>query len=157
EPVSFEVASVKENTSGNPFAGGDRMDARLYPGGRMMARNYSLRDLILWAYRFEITRSQLTGVEAWMEQRRFDLDARAADGVIAPGELDQPRAELMDRMLRQLLADRFKLRVRHEQKMGDLHVLSIAPGGPRLQRSSQADACLQAEHPSGLTVAAIPT
>jgi uncharacterized protein (TIGR03435 family) len=157
EPVSFEVASVKENTSGNPFAGGDRMDARLYPGGRMMARNYSLRDLILWAYRFEITRSQLTGVEAWMEQRRFDLDARAADGVIAPGELDQPRAELMDRMLQQLLADRFKLRVRHEQKMGDLHVLSIAPGGPRLQRSSQADACLQAEHPSGLTVAAIPT
>jgi uncharacterized protein (TIGR03435 family) len=126
---AFEVASIKENTSGDPFGGGDRQLTWLYPGGRYTARNTTLRELILLAYRWEITRSQLAGLEPWMNQRRFDIEARAADDVVAPGALDVPRAQLMDRMLQTLLADRFKLRVRREQRTGDLHVLSIAPGG----------------------------
>ena len=152
---AFEVASVRENTSGDPFGGGDRQLTWLYPGGRFTARNTSLRELILLAYRYEITRSQLTGLTPWMNERRFDIEARAADGVVAPGELDVPRAQLMDRMLQTLLADRFTLRVRREQRTGDLHVLSIAPGGPKMTPAKDPP-CEQRTNPGGLMVKADP-
>jgi uncharacterized protein (TIGR03435 family) len=152
---AFEVASIRENTSGDPFAGGDRQSSWLYPGGRFTTRNITLRELILNAYRWEITRGQLTGVSPWMDQRRFDIDARAADGAVAPGEIDQPRAQLMDRMLQVLLADRFKLRVRREQKTGDLHVLSVATGGPKLTPATDAP-CRQVTNRGGLAISADP-
>jgi uncharacterized protein (TIGR03435 family) len=150
---SFDVVSVKENTSGDPFGGGDRQDTRLYPGGRFVARNATLRELILLAYRWEITRSQLSGVVPWMDQRRFDIEGRAAEGVIAAGDLDVPRAQLMDRMLQSLLADRFKLRVTREKRNGDLHVLSVAPGGPKLTLAKDPP-CAAGKNPGGLTVRA---
>jgi uncharacterized protein (TIGR03435 family) len=155
-PLSFDVASVKENTSGDPFGGGDSQMLRLYPGGHFVARNASLKDLNLSAYRDEISPSQLSGLADWMSSRRFDIDARAAEGAIAPGELDYPRAVLMDRMLQGLLLDRFKLRVRRDQQVGDLYVLSVAAGGPRLQRAKSADECVKASNPGGLTVRAEP-
>jgi uncharacterized protein (TIGR03435 family) len=150
--VSFEVASVKENTSGDPFGGGAQQMIRLYPGGRFVAHNASLRELILVAYRDEISPSQLAGVAGWMTQRRFDVEARAANGAIAPGELDYVRAIQIDRMLQALLADRFKLRVRREQQPGDVHVLSVAPGGPKLTPARTAEACLTGTNPGGLTI-----
>jgi uncharacterized protein (TIGR03435 family) len=138
-PVAFEVASVKENVSGDPFAGGDRTLIRLDPGGRFIARNASLRDLLLLAYRGEIGANQLAPLERWMTSRRFDVDARAAEGAVRA--LDRQAAASMDGMVQRLLEDRFKLRVRRESRPGDVYVLSIASGGPRLQRAETADAC----------------
>jgi uncharacterized protein (TIGR03435 family) len=153
--LSFEVASVRENTSGDPFGGGDRQLTWLYPGGRYTARNTTLRELILLAYRWEITRSQLAGLAPWMSERRFDIEARAAEGAVAPGALDVPRAQVMDRMLQTLLADRFKLRVRRERMTGELHVIAVAPGGPKMMPARDAP-CLQTKNPGGLTVQADP-
>jgi uncharacterized protein (TIGR03435 family) len=151
--AAFEIVSVKENTSGDPFGGGDRLNSRIYPGGRFTARNMTLHDLVLLAYRWEITRSQLTGISPWMDQRRFDIDAKAADGAVAAGEIDVPRAQLMDGMLQTLLADRFKLRVRREQRTGDVLVLSVAPGGPKLALAK--DAPCQAGNPGASRSATI--
>ena len=115
-----------------------------------MARNMTLHDLILDAYRWEITRSQLTGIPSWMDRRRFDIDATAAVDAVLPGDLDVPRAQVIARMIQRLLADRFKLRVPREQRTGDIHVLSVAPGGPRLTPAK--DAVCQTKNPGGLTV-----
>jgi uncharacterized protein (TIGR03435 family) len=155
-PLSFEVASVKENASGDPFGGGDRLNMRLYPGGRFSARNASLQDLILLAYRDEITRSQLPDLPSWMTERRFDIEARGAEGVVAAGEIDHARAQLIDRMLQGLLADRFKLRVRREEKVGDLLVLSVAPGGPKLGPPKDEAVCNGLKDRRGLALVSEP-
>jgi uncharacterized protein (TIGR03435 family) len=138
-PVAFEVASIKENHSGDPQGGGDEMLMRIDPGGRLTVRNATMQSLILLAYRFEITRNQLGPLEGWMERQRFDIDARAADGAVTA--IDRNSAQTMDRMLQALLADRFKLRVRRESKTGEVYVLSIADRGLRLKPSDNADAC----------------
>jgi uncharacterized protein (TIGR03435 family) len=147
--LSYEVASVKENTSGNPQVGGAQQVIRLDPGGRFTARNASLRDLLLVAYRFEIAPSQLGPLDGWMESRRFDITARAADGVVTA--LNRQSAETMDRMLQGLLADRFKLRVRRESKTGDIYVLSVASGGPKLKTGQNAEACAGGADPARQT------
>jgi uncharacterized protein (TIGR03435 family) len=144
-PAAFDVASVKENMSGDPFAGGDRTLIRLDPGGRFVARNASLRDLLLLAYRGEIAANQLAPLEGWMTSRRFDVDARAADGAVRA--LDRQAAATMDGMVQRLLEDRFKLRVRRESRPGDVYVLSVAPGGPTLKRAETADACASGADP----------
>jgi uncharacterized protein (TIGR03435 family) len=137
--IAFEIASIKENTSGDPAAGGNAMLMRIDPGGRFTARNVTLRNLVLLAYRFEITAAQLGPLDGWMERRRFDIDARAGDGVIAA--IDRNAAQTMDRMLQTLLADRFKLRVRRDTKIGDVYVLAIADGGLKAKPSVNAEAC----------------
>ena len=147
--LAFEVASIKENTSGDPFGNGDKPVLRIDPGGRLTARNVPLASLLLLAYRAEITRSQLAPVEGWMERQRFDIDARAADGVVKA--IDREAARKMDAMLQALLADRFKLRVRRDSKTGDTYVLAVAPGGVKMKPSTNAEACAGGADPQRVT------
>ncbi len=143
--VAFDVASIKENTSGDPGGSGDKLVMRIDPGGHLTVRNATLRNLVLLAYRTEVTRNQIGPLDGWMESRRFDIDARAEDGVVT--RIDRESALLMDRMLRHLLEERFKLRVRLDSRTGDVYVLSAAPGGPRLTPAKTADLCLGADPP----------
>ena len=68
-PVSFEVAAVKRNTSGEVAAQWD--DA---PGGRFTATNATLRMLIREAYR--IGDNQIVDAPDWTGNERFDIDAK---------------------------------------------------------------------------------
>jgi uncharacterized protein (TIGR03435 family) len=147
-PASFEVASIKENTSGDPLGGGDRTLIRIDPGGRFTARNASLRDLLLIAYRGEIARNQLAPLEGWMSNRRFDVDARAAEGAVKA--IDRRSAAAMDQMVQRLLEERFKLRVRRDSRPGDVYVLSIARGGAKLTPAKTADVCASGADPQGV-------
>ena len=139
--LAFEVASIKENTSGHPNAGGDRFDTRIYPGGRFMARNMTLHDLVLIAYRDEFAASQISGFADWMLEKRFDIEAKAATGEIPTGDLTRATAQQLRWMQRSLLVDRFALRVHREEKIGELHVLSVAPGGHKMKRNTDATPC----------------
>jgi uncharacterized protein (TIGR03435 family) len=114
---AFEVASVKRNTSDS------KQSVDVGPG-RFTATRISVRDLIKLAYPIgETIRNddQVAGGPDWTGQDRFDVIAtggpatlaKPAAGAFAPSAgaaLDALRA-----MLRQLLAERFKLVV-HEEK-----------------------------------------
>jgi uncharacterized protein (TIGR03435 family) len=96
---AFEVASVKRNDSGGTGGG-----VGLRPNG-YAATNTPLRTMILHAY--ELKRFQLVGGPSWIDAERFDAQARAGR--------DATDAQLFA-MVRALLADRFKLRVRRERR-----------------------------------------
>lgn len=134
--VTFEVASIKQNKSTDSAP-----STRFFPGGRFTATNATLRDLILVAYGDEFARSQVTGFTGWMDETRFDVDAIAAASVAADGELTRERALVIRQMVGSLLADRFGLRVHREERSGDVHVLSVAPGGPKLPPAKAASGC----------------
>jgi len=115
--VTFEVASVRRNVSDT---GG--MGFNIQPGGRFTALNIPLAWLIEAAY--GLGHHQMEGGPSWIHTERFD--------VIAKAETDIPRPLLgappgpFHFMLRALLAERFKLVVRHEKREAPIYELQLA-------------------------------
>jgi uncharacterized protein (TIGR03435 family) len=109
----FEVASVKPHRSAD-----DVMFAlQFHDGGRFTATG-TLRMLIRTAYRLQ--ESQLVGGPAWIDADLFDVVAKAEGA---------PTPAVMLLMLRQLLADRFALRVRDENRNMPVYALGVARSG----------------------------
>jgi uncharacterized protein (TIGR03435 family) len=129
---SFEVASIKRNTSG------DRNSLlRVLPGGRMSATNFAVRQLIVFAW--QLAGQQVVGGPAWIDSDGYDIIAKM-DGnpdAVEPGKgLPDPRQTAVQR----LLADRFKLKTHREVREMDIYALVLArPGGhgPKLIPSPQ--------------------
>ena len=130
---SFEVASVKRNMSG------DRNSLlRVLPGGRLSATNFSVRSLINFAW--QLPPFQVVGGPAWANSDGYDIVAKL-DGnpdIVEPGKgLPDPRQIAV----RNLLADRFKLKTHLEMRELDIYALVMAkPGGapgPKLIQSPQ--------------------
>ncbi len=124
--VSFEVASVKENTSVDD---GGVISERT--PGRVRITNTSLRFILLHA--FALRDHQLIGAPEWTESARFDITATyPADAT----RTDQDRRA----MLQTLLADRFGLKTHRETRELPMYALVMARKdgalGPRLVRSN---------------------
>ena len=68
---------------------------------------------------------QIYGGPGWINSERYAIDAKAED----------PQTQEMMRgpMMRTLLEDRFKLRVRRETRQGPVYELTVAKGGPKLE------------------------
>jgi uncharacterized protein (TIGR03435 family) len=128
--LAFEVASVKPNKSGD-----GRMMIGGPPGGRFTMTNVPLRQIILLAY--QIQAFQLVGGPGWVGNDRFDVVAKAPENTppigIAGGSSPGP----MQFMLRNLLADRFKLKVHNESREMPIYALVPARSdgklGPKMQ------------------------
>ena len=136
-PPSFDVASIKPRApgSGDRYGGGDRYLSTVQPGGRYLAANVTLRLLMRIAY--GVHESQIIGGPAWMNTERFDVSAKADGYPDAAAFRDQARL-----MLRSLLADRFKLTFRREQRELSIYAMVVAKAGelgPRLRRDDGSD------------------
>jgi bla regulator protein blaR1 len=148
---SFEVASVKPNKSGDR-----RVMIQGQPGGRLVATNLSLRQLIRNAY--QLQEFQLIGAPDWIDQDRFDIVAKAA----AEPPPSSPFGPLgpMQLMLQSLLIDRFKL-VAHEETQ-ELPIYALVPArsdaklGPGLRPSSVDCEALMAAARAGGSAPSFP-
>ena len=118
----FEVASVKPNKSGEGF-----IRFGLQPGGRFTAQNVPARELIRFAY--NVQPFQIEGGPGWLNSDRFDVTAKAEGDFppIGPGQSGP-----MQLMMQNLLADRFKLKVRRETKEMPIYALVLARSDGRL-------------------------
>jgi uncharacterized protein (TIGR03435 family) len=119
---SFEVASVKPNKSGD-----GRIMLGMQPGGRFTATNVSLRALIRQAY--QLQDFQIVGAPDWINDERFDIVAKA-EGDIAP--VQPGTVGPMQMMLRNLLAERFKLVTHQESRELPIYALVLARSDGRL-------------------------
>ncbi len=118
EGSTFTVASVKPNASGKVAV------SRHLSPGRFDARNFSLRQLIAIAY--DVGTLRVVDGPDWVDSDKFDIvatfDSAAADDETSrlEGLSEGPRIDGDDwkrvrSMLRNLLAQRFHLRIRGEQ------------------------------------------
>jgi uncharacterized protein (TIGR03435 family) len=132
----FEVASVKQNRSGEGF-----IRVGMAPGGRFTATNVPLRQLIQLAY--QIQPFQIVGGPNWIASDRFDIVAKAAGDVPPP---TPGVAGPMQLMMRTLMADRFKLTLHNEQREMPIYALVLAKAdgklGPQLKPSTTDCAAL---------------
>jgi uncharacterized protein (TIGR03435 family) len=135
ESLRFDVVSIRVNReiSDRPTL----MRPTLQPGGRVLMRNQTLRDLILTAY--GVGENQSIGGPGWIRSIGFDLEARG------PADMSPETARAM---LRILLRERFSLVVHREQRELPIYVLTMAgrngQAGPQLKPAAE---CAEATRP----------
>jgi uncharacterized protein (TIGR03435 family) len=146
--ATFEVASIHRS----------RPDVRrsftISPGGRFGATGTTLKGLILFAY--NIGPDRLSGATGWMESEQYDVMAEPTEGAITgpvgrqaqwTGPNGQsaswttlsqqdPNGRIFRLMLRDLLADRFQLKLRNATQELPVYALVVAKGGSKLRPSS---------------------
>ena len=116
DQISFDVVSIRRNTSGSMNGGGGPR-----PGGRYTFTNIPFRSVIAFAYGVPTGRV-LEGPD-WLAVDRYDIDA-----VGKPNATDVERTH----MLKQLLRERLGLAVRAEQRRFQVYSLILARAdGPR--------------------------
>jgi len=118
---AFAVASIKQSpppgTGPMFFASGPR------PGGQWLSQNATVITLMRSSYPNFRMPGQIVGGPAWINTDRFDINARAEGN---------PSNDVMNAMLRRLLADRFSLKVHTEQREVDAYALVLARADGRL-------------------------
>ena len=125
QSLSFEVASVKRNTSGSLVAN------TTVEGNRYVATNLSVKDLMATAYA-PLPRNRMVGGPSWINTDRFDIVA-TMEGTPTPPEIFA--------MVRSLLVDRFQLAAHSETRDGDVYDLLVTRSaselGPKLRPSER--------------------
>ncbi len=129
-PAAFEVATVKPSAPLDPVAIAAAVRAGKMPrfgalveGDRADYRYMSLKDLIAYAYKVQAY--QVDG-PAWMAQQRFDITATMPAGSTKE---DAPA------MLKQLLAERFKLAVHQATQERPVLALVLGKSGPKMKEA----------------------
>lgn len=124
---TFEVASIKPSPPPD-HTRGMRVSAHGGPGTddpeRFTAENFDLSNLVTMAY--GIDRYQLSAPD-WLEGARFDIVAKVPAGTTM---------EQFSLMMRNLLAERFKLEVHHDQKAMQSYEMTVGKNGPKLTEST---------------------
>jgi uncharacterized protein (TIGR03435 family) len=119
----FEAASIRPNAP----ADRQRVADWHLPSGRFTARNQTLGWFIAFAYAPQVPlwleERDVIGGPDWIDSERFTIEATAGRTVTT--------AE-MQRLVRQLLADRFALRVHVESRRGPAYRLVLSRGDRRL-------------------------
>lgn len=114
---AFESVDIRLAPSGDSVS-----TLGILPNGHVYFRNTSLRQIIAAAYNLD--QDLITGGPEWLDSERLDIEARSA-ATATPAE------RLL--MLQALLAERFKLAIRHDPKPLPVYVLSVGKSGPSLQ------------------------
>ena len=129
-PAAFEVATIKPSAPLDPAAIAVAMRAGKMPrfgalvdGDRADYRYMTLKDLVADAYR--VQGYQVDGPD-WMSQQRFDIVATMPAGSTKE---DAPA------MLKQLLADRFKLAVHMTTQERPVLGLVVGKSGPKMKEA----------------------
>jgi uncharacterized protein (TIGR03435 family) len=133
--ATFDVASIREHQ----FAPGSLVGVEYHAGGRFTA-NAPIPLLITSAY--NLLPAQLSFAPGVLDARQpifYDIEAKAEPGAIAPGPLTRDGVRQMQLMLRQLLADRFKLRIHTEKKELPVYILAVDRAGLKLQKAPARD------------------
>ncbi len=153
----FEVASIKackpgEKIPGGGDSGGSGKTAvapTAESPGTLVLYCLPLRSLILMAY-FTFSGEQgssprllapkIEGGPDWIQSDTYGITAKSADAV--------GRATMRGPMLRALLEDRFKLKVRHESREGPVFDLTVAKGGLKMRPTAVGSCVVPDPHQS---------
>lgn len=135
----FDVISIHQNKSGNPWSGGDTSvmnvpygpdDNYRVTGGILSAVNYPLLNLIVFAYKVPTAQGAalLASMPDWTNSEFFNIEARTENRDVTK---DQMRL-----MMQALLADRFHLVIHRElREVNEYAAVLVKPGktGPNIQ------------------------
>ena len=125
---SFEVASIRVDQSAQGF--NSHLDA-----SRFVMERWRVRDLIQYAY--DLKDPQLLGGPKWIDSERYDIVAKVEDSEAAKERgISQEQHIARTRLrVRDLLANRFGLRVHHSTQDIAVLALVVAKNGPKISEA----------------------
>jgi uncharacterized protein (TIGR03435 family) len=82
---------------------------------------------------------RISSLPDWTFRERYDIEAKAPANAVPPSPQDSHVRSRIQQMIRGLLADRFRLVMRIENKTMTVYALTVASGGPTLQKSAIAE------------------
>jgi uncharacterized protein (TIGR03435 family) len=119
----FDVVTIKPSTLGRPGKGFG------FRGRHFITFNTNVNDLIAFAY--SMHSKQIVGAPDWFGTDLFDIDG-------VPDVEGQPSLKQMGVMVQKLLADRFKLTFHPDQRELSVYIITVAPGGPKMAKTTAA-------------------
>jgi uncharacterized protein (TIGR03435 family) len=130
ERLEFEVASIRPTQPDEPPM--PPPARQFHPGGRLTWRGIPLRDLVRLAWDLDPDpHAVIVGTPKWLDSSRFDLVAKAPANTMASAT--QIFSDDLERMLRALLVDRFKMAGHYEPRPVDIYTLVVTK--PKLKRA----------------------
>lgn len=92
---------------------------------RITLRNYPMLGLLAYAY--NVNFDCIAGGPVWMNSKGYDIDSTYPPDT---------NADTLRLMMQNLLAERFKLAVHHEQKPAPVYALVVGKKAPRLVKAN---------------------
>jgi uncharacterized protein (TIGR03435 family) len=114
----FQVASVKANKSAESSM---RFEAQ--PGGRFVAVNIPLKQLIRAAYTLQLY--QIVNAPTWVDEERFDISAIADEELTTTAAWTPGKFIPLQLMLQSLLAERFGMVAHFEMRPSQVYSLVV--------------------------------
>jgi uncharacterized protein (TIGR03435 family) len=122
-----------------PARSSDPRNARVQvlPNGDLIASAVPVITLLSYAYDVPVNPSpRLSPLPGWTLREKYDIEAKARPNAIPPGLQDSEVRSRIQQMIRGLLTDRFGLVMRVENRTMSVYALTVAGGGPKLQKSA---------------------
>jgi len=124
--IAFDVVSVKPNHTDTSHPGS------MIRSDGFGAENVTPMLILFWVFDCGMDRDvrNFSGLPAWVKSERFDIIAKVADADV-PTWKKLPNSE-KERMVREVLEDRFKLSFHRESIDQPVYALVVAKGGPKM-------------------------
>ena len=122
-----------------PARSTDPRDARfeVRPNGDLIARAFPVSRLLSYAYDLPANPSpRISTLPGWSTSEMYDIEAKAPANAIPPSLQDAEIRARIRQMVRGLLADRFRLVMRVENKTTSVYALTVSTAGPKFQRAA---------------------
>jgi len=133
---AFATITIKPARTTDP--GNERV--QVLPNGDLLATSVPVITLLSYAYDVPVNPSpRLSRLPDWTVRERYDIEAKAPANAIPPSLRYGEMRSRVKPMIRGLLADRFRLGLRIENKKMFVYALVVASGGPKLQKSASAE------------------
>ncbi len=130
----WEVATVRPS---DPDDMHQSFDVR---GRHIVVQNQPVEMMLLVAY--GVQKSQIVGAPEWVRTERFSVDG-------VPDLDGQPNVRQIQSLLQKLLAERFGMKLHHEQRDMPVYALTVAKGGTKMTRSTGDPNGLPSENGGG--------
>jgi uncharacterized protein (TIGR03435 family) len=130
---AFATITIKPARSAGPSS----MRMQVLPDGDLIANSIPVTMLLSYAYDVPVNPSpRLSPLPDWTVRERYDIEGKAPSDAITPNLQESEARSRVQQMIRELLAVRFKLVIRVENKSMSVYALTVASGGPKLQKSA---------------------
>jgi len=133
---TFATITIKPARSADPR----NAQVQVLPNGDLIASAVPVIRLLSYAYDVPVNPSpRLSTLPDWTLVEKYDIEAKAPSDAIPPGLQHSEVRSRIQQMIRGLLADRFGLVMRVENKTMPVYALAVAGAGPKLQKSAIAE------------------
>lgn len=130
---AFATITIKPVRSADPRIA----RVQVLPNGDLIASAVPVITLLSYAYDVPVNPSpRLSPLPDWTVRERYDIEVKAPANAIPPSLQDSEVRSRIQQMIRRLLADRFRLVIRAENKTMSVYALTVASCGPKLQKSA---------------------